>query len=288
MTMLISSSSSVNIPLHILFTEIFTRLPVKSLCRFRCVSKSIQSLTLNNNDPFFLDLHLSRSQTRPRGTTLLIPAIRSGNSYEILSAEVDGGPLTHLYTIPGGYDCHHRTFSSDVNGLLFFSGDSYSNTCPFVCNPTTRQFLILPPIESGYQVIRYFLGFDPSTRIFKVVNIHIYHESDMMVCRVFTLGGDNSGGSWRTIHPGFPFEGCDWLRNSSKSVCLNGAIHWFLEAKNVIVAFDLKDENFYIIPLPNHGGVVQPRLSETVLIQVNGFLAVICYDYRHFSGKMEM
>ncbi|GMP58693.1 hypothetical protein CsSME_00022276 [Camellia sinensis var. sinensis] len=290
------SSSSVNIPLHILFFEIFTRLPVKSLCRFRCVCKSIRSLTLNNNnDPFFLDLHLSRSQTRPQATTLLIPAIRSGNSFEILSAEVGGGPLTHLYTIPGGYDYHHRTFSFDVNGLLFFPGDSCSNTCPFVCNPTTRQFLKLPPLESCnpdtcYQVIDYFLGFDPSTRIFKVVNIHLYLESDMMVCRVFTLGSHSSGGSWRTIHPGFPFEGCGWFINPTKSVCLNGAIHWFLKAKNVIVAFDLKDENFHVIPLPNHdGGVFQCQLSQTVLIQVNGFLAVIGYNYPRFRiRKMEM
>ncbi|CAL5338698.1 unnamed protein product [Camellia sinensis] len=294
-----SSSSSVYLPLELVFSEIFTRLPVKSLFRFKLVSKSILSLT--RNDPSFFNLHLSRSKTRLAATTLLISVFCGGKWREILSAELDGGGrrrrgrVTQLFTMPKVDHTHYRTLSYDVNGLLCLSSDPLFNICPYVCNPTTQQFVKLPPIEDrANQIISYFLGFDPSSSKFKVLNFHLYNYSVIaydypgIAYRVFTLGGS----SWRTIHPSFPFEEiCDWFIKSGRSVRLNGTIHWFVKAKNAIVAFDLKDENFFVIPAPNC--VVMPESkseseSEAVLVQVNGVLAVIHYKRDGSNKTMEM
>ncbi|KAI8021115.1 F-box protein [Camellia lanceoleosa] len=265
-------SSSSYLPLDLVFSEIFTRLPVKSLFRFKLVSKSM--LYLTRNDPSFFNLHLSRSKTRLAATTLLISVFCGGKWREILSAELDGGGrrrrgrVTRLFTMPKVDHTHYRTLSYDVNGLLCLSSDPLFNICPK----------------------------------FKVLNFHLYNYSAIaydfpgIAYRVFTLGGS----SWRTIHPSFPFEEiCDWFIKSGRSVCLNGAIHWFVKAKNAIVAFDLKDENFFVIPAPNC--VVMPESksesesesqseseSEAVLVQVNGVLAVIHYKRDGSNKTMEM
>ncbi|KAL0007403.1 hypothetical protein SO802_008905 [Lithocarpus litseifolius] len=68
-----------------------------------------------------------------------------------------------------------------------------------------------------------------------------------MECMVLTLGK----GSWRKINIVLPFD-CTKFGNGGESLCINGAIHWLTCYGDSIVAFDLKDENFRLIPLP-HG-----------------------------------
>ncbi|KAL0012240.1 hypothetical protein SO802_007348 [Lithocarpus litseifolius] len=68
-----------------------------------------------------------------------------------------------------------------------------------------------------------------------------------MECMVLTL----DKGSWRKINIVLPFD-CTKFGNGGESLCINGAIHWLTCYGDSIVAFDLKDENFRLIPLP-HG-----------------------------------
>ena len=46
-----------------------------------------------------------------------------------------------------------------------------------------------------------------------------------------------------------PFDPKKYV-NGGESVCVNGAIHWLTRYGDSIVAFDLKDEKFRLIPLP--------------------------------------
>ncbi|KAL0003843.1 hypothetical protein SO802_011404 [Lithocarpus litseifolius] len=103
-----------------------------------------------------------------------------------------------------------------------------------------------------------------------------------MVCTVFTLGC-RSNGSWRKvkINPELPFHSTKYM-SAGKSVCINGAIHWVTQFGNYIVAFDLKDENFRLIPLPHNYKAenFKPLHFEfNRLIELGGCLALVDYKY---------
>ncbi|XP_059655597.1 putative F-box protein At5g62060 isoform X2 [Cornus florida] len=90
----------LSIPLQIIL-EILKELPVKSLLRFRCVSKLWCSTI---DDPIFIDTHQTRSHTRPHGTNTLALVSDSqfdqNTSYDLYSADPEGGPATHLLALP--------------------------------------------------------------------------------------------------------------------------------------------------------------------------------------------
>ncbi|XP_026385062.1 F-box protein CPR1-like [Papaver somniferum] len=80
--------------------------------------------------------------------------------------------------------------------------------------------------------------------------------------QVYTLG---SGLGWRDKGK---FEFCV----SQTSVCANGALHWIEYKKRKIVAFDLADEKFIVIPLPS---VISHKiLGEATPNVVGGYLSV--------------
>ncbi|KAK7850002.1 f-box/lrr-repeat protein [Quercus suber] len=135
---------------------------------------------------------------------------------------------------------------------------------PITPPPTTQQTLTLPhSLTSETETdttlcAETHFGFDPLTNTHKVLRVEwtvAIPESNprvsQMVCTVFTLGC-RSIGSWRRakINPELPFHSTKCM-SSGKSVCINGAIHWVTQFGNYIVAFDLKDENFRLIPLPH-------------------------------------
>ncbi|KAM7460977.1 hypothetical protein LguiA_029098 [Lonicera macranthoides] len=90
-------SSPILLPQEIIF-EILKELPVKTLLRFRAVSKLWCSII---NDPVFVDSHRTRSYTRTSGTSIICRYIEN-RKLKVYTTDPEGGsPLTYL-TLPVG------------------------------------------------------------------------------------------------------------------------------------------------------------------------------------------
>ncbi|KAJ0940206.1 putative F-box domain-containing protein [Helianthus annuus] len=100
--------AEILIPIEIM-EDIFSRLPIKSILRFRSLSKP---WLLRLSSPSFTKLH----STRPHRTSLFISAHdRSARKQHLLSASLDGEPATHLMTVDD-IDYYDTTEVQHLNG----------------------------------------------------------------------------------------------------------------------------------------------------------------------------
>ncbi|XP_052182638.1 F-box protein CPR1-like isoform X2 [Diospyros lotus] len=238
-----------------LLAEILKRLPVKSLLRFRSVSKSWCSLIGN---PEFITLHRNYNINHPRIMVNYYPsklyALHYDNDAFELHTEVEF-PFMRL-------NRYYRVLGS-CNGLIFVGTNLVSFASDlFLWNPSIRKFVTLPTpgitfnSHGPYRPVFGF-GFDSKSNDYKVVRI-VYLQGRNGLSKVppevelYEL----HTGTWRGITAVVPpFE----MRNySCQANMINGAVHWIAYSPtknggfpNLIVAFDLSDEVFKEMRFPN-------------------------------------
>ncbi|CAK7326913.1 unnamed protein product [Dovyalis caffra] len=238
--------------------DILSRLPAKSVVRFRSCSII--------HDPFFVNLHHTRSLTRDNGTALCLsfPDL-SSSSTSLSFFEGKQGfrnfQLSHV-------DLRYSRLSEIINGV-FCRHDCTSHRVD-ICNITTQEVTTLPkstyiPIRAGFdadfEIVyepRYSFGFNPSTLEYKVLNICSINRytlqlnpnnglstrevsQRMVEFEIFTLGSGSRAGSWIKIDPSYPCVRDQLLGLSSDSVCVGGVIQWRhrLFDQEIFLAFDL-------------------------------------------------
>ncbi|KAJ9552140.1 hypothetical protein OSB04_016185 [Centaurea solstitialis] len=243
-----------------LMIDILSRLPVRTIIHCKLVCKKWRNLV---SDSSFVNLHLFRSS---HATGLIIHQnIKYLRDLGILKwveieDKADHHHLHHekiidLNTIPVFQNSHISQMGS-VNGLicLWHSSPGHDNT--YICNPITREILILPtpPQYHDHCSIEFAYGFGVSslTGEYKVVRtlnrkIQLNGNKFKMVseAEVYSLGT----GQWRTLG-GVP---C-WLYESDVGAVLNDCCHWILsdyeDAAERICTFDLNLETFQLFPTP--------------------------------------
>ncbi|KAM0024027.1 putative F-box domain-containing protein [Helianthus debilis subsp. tardiflorus] len=267
--------------------DIFSRLPIKSILRFRSLSKP---WLLRLSSPSFTKLH----STRANRTFLFISAHdRSARKQHLLSASHDGGPVTHLITLD---DLSCIIEAQHLNGLVYLTCvKRQTQACTFVVNPSTRKIFNVPDPSSDvkdlyYPRIRYLFGFDESTNEHKILMIRDLSQPSREIM-IFSM----STYSWRKIHAQPPV-GFSWDRlrfNTYQNVCVNSVVHLMLtESESFdILAFDLRTEKFSIITTPQG---VMPEIYHVALqddpyiIKVNGCIGVVCYDSVEETNQMHI
>ncbi|XP_059650313.1 putative F-box protein At5g52610 [Cornus florida] len=233
-----------------LILEILSRLPVKSLFRFRSACK--RCLTIIDS-PSLVDLHLSQSQTRPCGPLILVSFSGPDSKHYFYSASLEGGPAVRLLQLPGGCSSY---VSESLNGLVCF----YNGRDVYVINPSTRKSRSLQASHSNCEYSSYSFGFDPSNNDYKVLHIITRKLYDMQYevltikggskkhKEVFTSHGNNI--SWRKITHVPP---CSYIFKG-QGVCVDGAIYWICvkvpSEEVLVVVFDVGSEKFRSLPLP--------------------------------------
>ncbi|XP_010476675.1 PREDICTED: putative F-box protein At1g31090 isoform X2 [Camelina sativa] len=161
-------ANSVSLPNDLIY-EILSRLPAKSIKRFRCVSKLWESIICRKD---FTELFHTRSLSNPR--LLLIKAQRGGQ-WSFFSM-----PQNHYgkssFVVADSFQMkffEDRSFPYDfsyASGLIYFRDTRISkdgeDKVQVICNPSTGQYAILPPGLTDRSCLD-LLGFDPIEKQYK-------------------------------------------------------------------------------------------------------------------------
>jgi len=249
-----------------LFTEILSRLPVKSLLQFRSTSKSLKSLIDSHN---FINLHLKNSLN----FNLILQ--HYGNLYQIdddFSKSII--PLNHPFSTNLAPATRNRTLAliGSCNGLIAISIGQIAFNHPnganeiTIWNPSTRKHRIIPflrlPIPNIMEsdninrccLCVHGFGFDPLSCDYKLLRIswiadpHDEFSFDPHV-RLFS----SKTNSWKII-PSMPYA---LIYAQFMGVFVENSLHWIMTKKlgglhpSLIVAFDLTLEIFNVVPLPD-------------------------------------
>ncbi|XP_058215917.1 F-box/kelch-repeat protein At3g23880-like [Rhododendron vialii] len=275
-----SQSTVPRVTFHLPFDvtiEILSRLPVKSLLRFKSVCKTWYALIEN---PDFIAKHL-QTHSALNSASLLVTTYNRETKNSVMSLVMnDGfnkGPI-NLYFPP----LKRRSYLSVggiCNGLVCVSVSRYGFPL-ILCNPATRQFREIPGAEwQGAHIpdhnvllkvkrISFGFGFHPSTNDYKLIRI-VYYASPI---RKHNIRADlyvMSTDTWTKIDPNklslFVGEEDEFgednnfvlveIFGSSASAVLSGVFYWPAHVAStnelIVVSFDMGDEVFREIRTPS-------------------------------------
>ncbi|XP_075643628.1 F-box/kelch-repeat protein At3g23880-like [Castanea sativa] len=277
--------------------EILHRLPVKSLIRFRCVSKSWNSLITSS---VFINSHLTRSLSLPSNSNKLIVGHCVDNPlvehYKLIDDNNDSFDQIQNIELPlMSRRIQYFLLIGSVNGLfsLYDEQERY-----ILWNPSIRKFITLPKPCITFDAhgsyigcCRQAFGFDPRTNDYKVVRIafpsriNMSEEAKPPLIEVYSL----NEGCWRITSASFPpgIAFTDWRQPATS---LNGAVHFAAgyeykpggPCEPLVLSFDLRDEVFHVISLPN-GTFKWTKSVHTSVI--GGSLSLLFYCSEHAYNR---
>ncbi|XVF87854.1 hypothetical protein PTKIN_Ptkin18bG0154300 [Pterospermum kingtungense] len=253
--------SMSKLPMDVI-TDILYRLPVKTLVRFKSLSKPCRFLI---DDPDFVGAHLSRSSQTRSNLNIILKGLH------LYTVEFDALDNAVPLEYPLSYAAGTEAFGS-CNGLLAFR-ITEKNLALY--NPSTRQFRKLPvseidtpPGEScKSRYVFYGFGQDLKTNDYKVVRMVQFSKIDDeddegyffdYEVKVYSLKND----SWRKItklphYLRFMFQFFyHLLHRRGYGVVAAGVLHWVMPPRiefglrNRIVGFHLGTEEFVEVPQP--------------------------------------
>ncbi|KAG8381567.1 hypothetical protein BUALT_Bualt06G0135000 [Buddleja alternifolia] len=244
------TSSEVIGSMEDLLIQILIRLPVKSLMRFKLVSKNWKSLITS---PCF---SLQYNPGRNPAIGLFYPDWESSSfGYIHLNFQNTTGPPFRELKFPE--DPYPVLIHHSCNGLLLCCSDvifcfdcsdeiSAIGKC-FIYNPTTNCFTKLPRpgVVNGIpkSVRGMNLAFDPTKSAFhKVVCVRESELApDLRQIEIYSSESDE----WRAS--GEPFKSHAIIHNG---VYWNGSIHWISYADFEVLFFNVDEERHGKIPIP--------------------------------------
>ncbi|KAJ9551550.1 hypothetical protein OSB04_015595 [Centaurea solstitialis] len=243
--------------------DILSRLPVKTIIHCKFVCNKWRNLVL---DPSFVKLHLSRSS--PTTTGFIFHHQRVFSDPGILKwMEIEDKVDHHRLHYETILDLNavplFRNFEisqkGSVNGLICLSQRFIEHDNAYICNPITREIMIIPHPQYPqcnnriFNANAYGFGVSSLTGEYKVVRtferkIPLDGNKFRLVpeAEVYTLGTRQ----WRNLGR-IPY----WIDLSKDGAILNDHCHWFLfDYKGAppgrICTFDLNEETFQLFPSP--------------------------------------
>ncbi|XP_012091101.2 putative F-box protein At4g09190 [Jatropha curcas] len=272
----------------IIIQEILSRLDVKTLIRFKSVSKSFTNLI---SSPSFQELHNRRSQRN------LLFLFRSTSPYYDEHADatrrfvyqfvsVDNRGMVHSKFI-ARVDDPIKLVLPSCCGLVCFA----TNTRIYLCNPATRQLAPLPryPYQQRTPISGFGFGYAGSVKGYKVVQLvhrviqpSIAHKIE---CSVFTIGfGGRVDNGWRVLKEGCPY----FVEQFSYPVFIKETINWKINryhhrvlrrSNDYVVSFNVREEKFFTITHPADWRYIAQ--NSTQLADLGGMLCMVEISASH-------
>ncbi|PIA28141.1 hypothetical protein AQUCO_07200051v1 [Aquilegia coerulea] len=261
--------------------DILSRLPVKSLVRFRCVSKTwLEFLTKDNH---FIKLHLSRSHHHQPNFIF--------QTYVYIDCDMNSK------ISESKFDCELEIFGI-CNGLVCVT-DYFKF---YVSNPLTKDYISIPSPDDVPILINnmslsvYGFGFDESSNDYKIFRMFTTSTNDkddiyeiQSYITVYTLGTN----SWRTLEDMW----CEYeICGDQYNALVNGALHWMgtrpgaglntsISRIPVLFCFDLKVEAFHEIPQPNY---LKDKYLYPYNVKVGELDGLLCLFSMLFNENIEV
>lgn len=237
--------------------EILLRLPVKSLVRFKCVSKRWLSLI---SDPRFAEWHFKRASEHAQ--RVLFSSRTEVRFLDFNELFRDSTALKQL-VVPFKQPNRRVRILGTCNGLVCVS--LYNHKDFYLWNPSTAVYRKLPDPwikQSGdTHTYRDGFGYDLSSDDYKILVATCHDDSLVTAAQVLVFSLKTN--SWRHIqHPGlgYPYACIFSSRWESAGTLCNGALHWKVHLAepyfcDSIIAFDLSEEKFRKVPMPMDEGI---------------------------------
>ncbi|XP_026410082.1 F-box protein At3g07870-like [Papaver somniferum] len=165
------------------------------------------------------------------------------------------------------------SFVGSCNGLIFFN-ESFGEDDVYICNPATREYIILPKFE-GKGILDLLTGFGyiPSTNEYKVVRIYnTERDPSAGIVQVYTLGSSIGWRNSGTVDMKYVPLYTDVFPNVS--------LHW-VNLDETICAFHLADEKCSELPLPT-------RLIGTHCRYVGVLGGFLIFTYYHYPSGVDV
>ncbi|OVA08922.1 F-box domain [Macleaya cordata] len=234
--------------------DIFLLLPLKSIFKYRCVSRQWLSLLSNpslltkkfnslTTSPWVFHYNSNCQERKLYSAESISPDL---NSQFIL--EHDGFSFSFLLSKQGPLKNARVYGLASSNGLVLCSASKVYQTRYYVCNPLTKEWNSLPPPQKNIDRRWLLHGFicEPSSSpmtptSYKVVCIPQYKDDPWNKFDVEIFSSDL--GEWTTYQVSCPGDVTwDYYPLRSNLVIHNGVLYW-VEGSNRILAYDLTDDN---------------------------------------------
>ncbi|KAL3506355.1 hypothetical protein ACH5RR_031737 [Cinchona calisaya] len=236
---------------HDLINEILLRLPVKSLVKFKCVSRSWLSLISSHQ---FIRAHFKFNSSTDNQRVLILSCVGWDYCFKHCSLN------SLLYAqVTDAIDVDYPPFDAPLN-LVSVVGCSGGMICIairatnlFLWNPSTLKSKKLPDLgirlkEDSYYIACGF-GYDEINDDYKVVAVVVILDDHDEPSSTLVMVCSTESGSWRRIGD---FQGGFPLEEYGKFV--NGKLHWSLDKEDYryIGSLDLATEIYGKVEKPNY------------------------------------
>ncbi|XP_022737367.1 F-box protein At5g07610-like [Durio zibethinus] len=259
--------------------NILVRLPLKSLLRFRNVSKHWLSLI---SSPYFC-LCLNERSIFP--SALLLRKSASSNKPEFYFLWLDGKPVHEplIRSLTFIDDSAGIKISQSCNGLLLCCSNSRNgepNRNYYIYNPTTNQYTTLPKPGNRIPntIFGVILAFDPSkSPHYKVVFVRSSKTSpDLYQLEIYS--SETHLWSFSREIPKFKYR---------QGVYCSGAIHWISNYESLL-CFDVDQESFQEMPMPEIPDDWNQSFKCRYFREFGGRLHLISTNGRHSTRQFDV
>ncbi|KAM7497502.1 hypothetical protein LguiA_021916 [Lonicera macranthoides] len=243
-----------NLPAEV-FSEILSRIPLKTLLQCTSVCKSWYSLITS---PIFIATHLNRPISSYQSRLLIVRQLRELSIKfhwtEHYSLHLDNDTLDEFAKLDFPFVSKNGCFNivGICKGLVCLSDDHGTNIDLILWNPSLKKSVSVPNPSFVCEWHGHFgFGIDPVTIDYKIVRLAYLNKYRPPVVELFEL----STGSWRNIDAGdFGYI----ILPGAQQAFLNGVVHWTGYNPNksggslhiLIVSFDLRNESLGVVQVP--------------------------------------
>ncbi|KAK9167633.1 hypothetical protein Scep_002824 [Stephania cephalantha] len=257
---------------------ILSRLPAKSVLRFKSVCKAWRTLI---EEHFFVEKHFEQLQrganTRP--DSIMFVNYNDSRLYsldiESLSLSCDEEQVelpekvlrSHNYLLGLSSTYNMLLLLGSCNGLICMqNGKSIS-----LWNPCTRTYsqVVYPPKDTQFvRTMTFGFGYDAKVKDYKLVRITCFHDQleqqNASEVKVLTL----STNTWRRLYY-VPYN-----VGSTPGKLINGALHWIDVYRNLLICFNVEEEKVKEMAKPVY--MTNNKVRNVRVFELAGCLALVC------------